>query len=181
KSPFLKEERSLIDTVAARIGRNIERIQTRKQLLAGQSALEQKNIALHEVMAGIQDEKKEFGRRIVSNVEKIVMPLLHTLEQELHKGQRKYLDLLKESIEDITLPFADNLSKEFTSLTPTEIRICNLIRRGMSTKQIAGLHHISSATVNKHREHIRRKLQITNKDVNLTSYLENFMSTQAEK
>ena len=176
KSPFLKEERSLIDTVAARIGRNIERIQTRKQLLAGQSALEQKNIALHEVMAGIQDEKKEFGRRIVSNVEKIIMPLLHTLEQELPKGQRKYLDLLKGSIEDITLPFADSLSKEFTSLTPTEIRICNLIRRGLSTKEIAGLQHVSPATVNKHRERIRHKLQITNKDINLATYLETYMS-----
>ncbi len=180
KNPFLKEEKYLIDTIAARIGRNIERIQARRQLLAEQSALEQKNIALREIMAGIQDEKKEFGRRIVGNIEKIVMPLLHTLEHELPKGQRKYLDLLKETIKDITLPFADSLSKEFTSLTPTEIRICNLIRKDMSTKQIADLYHISSATVNKHREHIRRKLQITNTDVNLSTYLENYMSSHAE-
>lgn len=181
KKPFLKEEKYLIDTIAARIGRNIERIQTRRQLLAEQSALEHKNVALREIMTGVQDEKKEFGRRIVGNVEKIIMPLLHTLEQELPQGQRKYLDLLKETIMDITLPFADSLSKEFTSLTLTEIRICNLIRKDMSTKQIADLYHVSPATVNKHREHIRRKLRITNRDVNLATYLENYMSDHAEK
>ncbi len=181
ENPFLKEERSLIDTVAARIGRNIERIQARRRLLAEQSALQEKNIALREVLAGIRDEKKELGRRIVSNVEKIVMPLLYALEQELPQEQRKYVELLKGSLEDITLPFADRLSKDFASLTPTEIRICNLIGRGLSTKDIARLQHVSPATVNKHREHIRRKLGITNKDVNLAAYLENFMSGRTVK
>ncbi|MDY7010587.1 MAG: PAS domain S-box protein [Planctomycetota bacterium] len=173
---FLKEERSLIDAIAARIGRNIERIQAQQRLIAEQSALYEKNVALREVMAGIQDEKKEFSRRVIGNVEKIIMPMLHTLEHELPQGQRKYLNLLRESIEDITLPFADNLSREFASLTPTEIRICNLIRRGIPTKEIADLHHISPATVNKHREHIRRKLRITNKNINLETYLTNYMS-----
>ena len=49
------------------------------------------------------------------------------------------------------------------------------------TKEIAHMRHVSPATVNKHREHIRRKLRITNKDVNLGTYLEKFMSEQAKK
>jgi DNA-binding CsgD family transcriptional regulator len=50
-----------------------------------------------------------------------------------------------------------------------------MIKNGMRTKEIAQLRGISEATVNRHREHIRRKLQITNSDVNLATHLHSVM------
>jgi DNA-binding CsgD family transcriptional regulator len=47
-----------------------------------------------------------------------------------------------------------------------------MIKSGMRTKEIAQLRGVSTATVNRHREHIRRKLRITNNEVNLTTYLQ---------
>jgi DNA-binding CsgD family transcriptional regulator len=42
----------------------------------------------------------------------------------------------------------------------------------MRTKEIAEIRHVSQATINRHREKIRRKLKLTNQDVNLASFLQ---------
>jgi len=57
-----------------------------------------------------------------------------------------------------------------------EIQICDYIKNGFSTKDIAQLRGIAIATVSRHREHIRKKLNLTNKKINLVTYLNNFMS-----
>ncbi len=145
-----------------------------------EKALSEKNIALREVLDGIQEQKNEMGRTILSNVDKIIMPLIHILEPGLPEEQQGYMDLLKQSLQEIASPFVSRLSTTVGALTPAEIRICGLIRRELSNKEIAQLEHISPATVSKHRAHIRHKLGITNKKVNLATYLESFMSRQEE-
>ncbi len=47
-----------------------------------------------------------------------------------------------------------------------------MIRSGLTTKEVARMRHVSPATVSRHREHIRRKLGLTNKDINLATYLQ---------
>ena len=64
----------------------------------------------------------------------------------------------------------------FASLSPVEIQICTMIRSGLATKEIAALRHISPITVHRHREHIRKKLGLTNRKVNLASYLNSMMT-----
>jgi len=64
-------------------------------------------------------------------------------------------------------------------LTPTEVNICNLIRNGLQTKEIARMRGVSTATIKRHREHIRRKLKIANSDVNLATYLQFAMQEKA--
>ncbi len=59
----------------------------------------------------------------------------------------------------------------YPKLSPREREICNLIKGGATSKEIAASLSISLATVRKHRELIRRKLGLTNKDINLLSYL----------
>jgi DNA-binding CsgD family transcriptional regulator len=87
-----------------------------------------------------------------------------------------YLLLLKRNLEEIVSPFTNKLSKEFMILTPVEVQICNMIKNGLSTKEIAKLRGISPATVSRHREHIRKKLGITKKEVNLATYLSALMA-----
>jgi DNA-binding NarL/FixJ family response regulator len=57
-------------------------------------------------------------------------------------------------------------------MTPTEIAINNMIRNGMRTKEIAEMRGVSEATINRHREKIRRKLKLTNQDTNLATFLQ---------
>ena len=103
------------------------------------------------------------------------MPILHALAIDLPRNKRKYLELLSTNLEEITSPFVNTLSKTHLSLTPTEISICNMIRNGLRTKEIAQIRGVSAATINRHREHIRRKLKITNSEINLTTYLQSEM------
>ncbi len=170
EGPFLKEERLLINSISERIGRACERIRAERQLKTEQLALQNKNIALKEVFEKVQEEKKKIGDTIISNVDKIIMPIIHELEIQAVEFQ-PYLELLKNSLEEITSPFIDKISKDLMSLTPTEIQICNMIKNGLMTKEISRIRHISPATVSRHRERIRKKLGISNKAINLTTYL----------
>jgi DNA-binding CsgD family transcriptional regulator len=179
EGPFLKEERALLDAVAERIGTIAMRIsaerelqEINKQLTLERKALQETNAALRTVLARIEEEKKDLQKNVQANVDKIVMPIVSALAAELPKVQRKYVELLRTNLEEITAPFISRLSLQHQSLTPTEVKICNMIKTGMRTKEIAEIQGVSTATVNRHREHIRRKLKITNSEVNLTTYLQ---------
>jgi DNA-binding CsgD family transcriptional regulator len=182
EGPFLKEERVLIDAVAEQIGKISMRIaaeqelqEINKQLTVERKALQETNTALKAVLTRIEEEKQSIYKNVHSNVEKILMPILHALTLELPIIQRKYVDMLRTNLEEIASPFINHLSRRFLSLTPTEIKICNMIRNGLRTKEIAQIQGVSMATINRHREHIRGKLEITNKEINLTTYLQSSM------
>jgi len=182
EGPFLQEERALLDAVAEQIGAIATRIsadlelqETNRQLTLERKALQESNTALRTVMARIEHEKQEIRHDIKTNVEKILLPILQALALQVSTSQAKYVEMLQTNLEEITSPFISHLSLAYHSMTPTEIAICNMIRNGMRTKEIAGVRSVSEATINRHREKIRRKLNITNQDVNLATYLQSGM------
>jgi DNA-binding CsgD family transcriptional regulator len=182
EGPFLKEERALLDavaeqigTIATRISADLELQETNRQLSLERKALQESNTALRIVLARIEQEKQEIHRDIKMNVEKILMPILHALVVQLPPAQTKYVEMLQTNLEEITSPFVSQLSLSYHSMTPTEIAICNMIRNGMHTKEIAEARGVAEATINRHREKIRRKLKITNQDVNLATFLQSSM------
>lgn len=183
--PFLKEEGVLLDEVAERIGAAAMRISaeqelqdTNRQLIVERKALQETNTALRSVLARIEEEKNKIYKDVQANVDRIVMPVLHALSVELKGPQRKYAEMLRNSLDEITSPFGSRLSKTSLSLTPTEINICNMIRSGMQTKEIAQIRGVSEATISRHREHIRKKLKITSTGVNMTTYLQTDMGAK---
>jgi DNA-binding CsgD family transcriptional regulator len=182
EGPFLKEERALLDavaeqigTIATRISADLELQETNRQLSLERKALQESNTALRIVLARIEQEKQEIRRDIKMNVEKVLTPILQALTLQLSPAQTKYVEILQTNLEEITSPFISQLSHSYHSMTPTEIAICNMIRNGMRTKEIADMRGISEATINRHREKIRRKLKITNQDVNLATFLQSSM------
>jgi DNA-binding CsgD family transcriptional regulator len=182
EGPFLKEERALLDALADRIGTTAMRIsvelelqETNKQLILERKALQEANAALRSVLARIEEEKQEIYSQIHENIDKIIMPILHELTLHLPETQRKYAEMLRTNLNDITSPFVSRLSKNCLSLSSTEIKICNMIRSGLQTKEIARLRGVSTGTINRHREHIRQKLKIVGSDINLTTYLQSTM------
>ena len=182
EGPFLKEERSLLDALAERISdtamhisAELELQEINKQLTLERKALQESNAALRAVLARIEEEKQEIHKDIRANIERVIIPILHAMTIDLPKDKRKYAELLRSNLEEITSPFIGRLSRTYLSLTPTEISISNMIKSGMRTKEIAQIRGVSVATINRHREHIRKKLKITNSDINLATYLQTGM------
>jgi DNA-binding CsgD family transcriptional regulator len=182
EGPFLKEERKLLDAVANRVGRVVELKQTnaqlagyRHQLEIERTSLRDANAALRLVLDRIEEERHEAERKILDNVDRILMPIIRELETSATPEQEKYVALLSENLGHITSPFIRSLTRESEALTTTEVQICKLIRDGMGSKQIADLRGTSVATIHRHRENIRHKLGITHQKVNLASYLQTIL------
>jgi DNA-binding CsgD family transcriptional regulator len=178
-SPFLKEEYALIRAVAERIGSVLMHIRAVADLRAAHreiqhehQALQEANIALRAVLSRLEEEKREIKASIVANIQKVIMPIVFELELEVTGRQRSFVTLLRQSLQEIASPFLTQIARDHMQLTPVEIAISTMIRNGLSTKEIAQLRCISSATVRRHRENIRRKLGLRNRKVNLATCLQ---------
>jgi DNA-binding CsgD family transcriptional regulator len=68
-------------------------------------------------------------------------------------------------------PFTRSLSNKFLRLSPTELEVSNLIQRGKSTKDIAEIMNLAESTIDFHRNNIREKLGVKNKNIGLKTYL----------
>jgi DNA-binding CsgD family transcriptional regulator len=180
EGPFLREERALIDGLAEYVATITRRIEAESKLMEAnrllqveREALRESNTALKTVLARIGDERQELYRDVDANVEKVLLPVIQAISMELSPQKKAYATLLRSSLLDITSPLTRGLARLAPPLTPAETSICTMIRNGLRTKDIARLRGISAATVNRHREHIRRKLGLANQAVNLTTWLQN--------
>ena len=82
-----------------------------------------------------------------------------------------YLNILKSNLDELLLPLTQKLSIEYMNLTPTEIKVADLIKRGQTSKEIALLLNVSPNAVLFHRKNIRRKLGLAYKKINLRTFL----------
>jgi PAS domain S-box-containing protein len=137
-----------------------------------EEALMQKNAALREVLQQIEYEKNRIKDDVATNLNEIVMPALYKLKRKGTRLDVKYIDIVESSLNDLTSSFGSNVSERKLKLSPREIEISNMIKNGLSNKEISSMLNISIKTIETHRNKIRKKLGVINKDVNLTTYLQ---------
>jgi len=90
---------------------------------------------------------------------------------ELSDNQMAYLGIIESGLNEIISPFLQKMSSRYARFTSTEVQIINMIKGGKTTKEIAELLHIGKATVDSHRNSIRKKLGLGNQKINLQTYL----------
>jgi len=169
EGPFLEEERRLINALSERLGRIIEHKKTETAMDEYRNALERKNEVLREVLEQITIEKKKIMDNVVVNAENLLLPLVSKLRAK--GASKKYADLLKKNIHEITLPFGRKLVEKSNQLSFREIEVSNMIRNGMTSKEIASALNLSVRGIEKYRYTLRKKLELTGEKINLTSYL----------
>jgi len=136
------------------------------------SAIEEVNTALKVLLRARDNEKKELEARVVFNLDRMVTPFVERLKGTGLSGKQKaYMSVIETNLAELVSPFSSMLSINYSSLTPSEIRIANLIKEGRSTKEIALLLNLSPRTVESHRDGIRRKLGIKSRKANLRTRL----------
>jgi DNA-binding CsgD family transcriptional regulator len=119
-----------------------------------------------------QGDKAELEEKVLSNVKHLVLPYVERLKKtSLGNNQMSFVDILASNLKEIVSPFSRKLSSKYLHLTPTEIRVANLIKDDKTTKEIAEVMNLSEKTVETHRAHIRKKIGIKHKKVTLRTYL----------
>jgi len=143
-----------------------------QELVVKTNRLEEMNTALRVLLRKRDEDKTELGEKVLSNVKTLIVPYLEKLKAgSLTDRHVTYIEIIESSLKDIIAPFARDLSRQHLNLTPSQIQICQLIVQGKTTKEIAELLVLSNQTIASHRKNIRRKIGITNKQVNLRTHL----------
>ena len=147
----------------------IERIDRERTMIR---ELRDMNIAMEVLLKRAQREKEKLGEHVVSNVRELVLPYLEKLQSvHLDKEYKKYIEAMETNLTEICSPFLKNLSLRHVHISSMEVQVANLIKAGKRNKEIASTLGISLNTVMTHRYRLRSKLGLTQKKVNLRSYL----------
>jgi DNA-binding CsgD family transcriptional regulator len=180
RTVFLEEEKKLLKAIAGLLGSIIEKKEaemvlkrTADELRKQTVELDNKNIALREIVSQIGLEKKALQDQMRLNIELTVLPLLNKMQNPNvpPESWQSYLRVVQQNLEDITSSFTRKVIEDRVRLSPRELEICNLIKNGLSNKEIAALLQISLLTVERHRHNVRKKLRIDNKKINLATFL----------
>lgn len=141
------------------------------QLKVEKQSLNNKNIALNELISHIEVEKNSIREMMAKNLETVIFPLIETMKLSAKSMDKKYIEILSQNLKEISEPFIKTSRSLSAKLTPKELQICNMIKNGLSVKEIAQMLHLSPRTIDKHRENIRTKLGIKSQKINLASFL----------
>jgi PAS domain S-box-containing protein len=137
--------------------------------------LQQLNSALKVLLKQRDEDRRELEEKVLSNVKHLITPSLEILKkQKLNPDSKTYLDILESNLMNIVSPFSHTLFSKYQNLTPTEIKVANMIINGKTTKEMADLMGVSANSINHHRYHIRNKLGILTQKINLRSCLSSF-------
>ena len=159
-----------LKTVEAELGK--ARVELEERVRERTAELNETNIALKVLLQKREEDKATLAEQVLANTARLVKPFLDRLEaSRLTEQQQALVDILRANINELTSPFATTFSSTLTRLTPTEIQVANLIKQGKTTKEIAAILHLAPGTISIHRKNIRKKLDLTNQKINLSSIL----------
>lgn len=158
-----KKERNLLEMMVKQRTRELEN---------KTKSIEEVNTALRVLLKKREEDKNILEERMLLNVRELIMPYIERMrEAQLNQRQQGCLDVMESTLNDIVSPFLHKLSLEFLNLTPSEIQVANLVKFGKTTKEIAGILNLSGKTIEFYRKSIRKKTGITNKNINLRTFL----------
>jgi len=154
------------------------------QLIRSNSKLNQKTTELKEannaLKAMLQQGtalKEELEKNMEATIHERIFPLLNNLAATpLDSRQRGYIELITQTLEELTAPFSRHLNSTHYNLTSVQKQIAGMIRSGCTTKEISKLLGISIRTVETHRYRIRNKLGINDRTTCLQDALSSIFS-----
>jgi PAS domain S-box-containing protein len=130
----------------------------------------EKEAALKQILEHLAEEKSAIRSEVASQLNSLLEPIVGQLRSGATLDETE-LDRLERHLERIVGAGMEGDQPDFSRLTAREMDICAAIKNGLSSKEIADQFGLSVNTVHKHRQGIRRKLQLSNRDVNLAAFL----------
>lgn len=130
--------------------------------------LAQKNALIQRLQEYIQKIKRDVGVALDGGLTALSAEFVDVRHKE-HDWQE-----FETKFNRVYRGFTSQLAKQYPALTPQELKVCALIKVGLTTKEIANFLYRSMKNVESHRYHIRQKLAL-HPGQNLISFLDTVM------
>jgi DNA-binding CsgD family transcriptional regulator len=159
------------------------------------SKIEQENLLLESLQLKKEIDFK--NRELATNVMYLVKKneLINFISEKLIKVKSVFKKERQEAVQEIILEFQSNidmgiwktfeerfravhkefyekLNAKFPQLTDNDRKLCALLRLNLSTKDIAAITHQNLNSIDVARTRLRKKMNLSNKEISLVSYLE---------
>lgn len=121
------------------------------------------NEQLDKFQFHFKDVKSSLTKESAQKIEMLVNDLSYSLPEQAWLEFEKRFESVHQS-------FITKLSANYPDLSPTELRLCSLLKLSMSSKEIALLTNRSVGSVDNIRSKVRNKLGL-DAEANLTSFL----------
>ena len=149
---------------------------TNKQL---EQEIEHRQKELHST-AMFLSQKNDLLRKVFQRVKDLSLASSTNLGKELRTlsgeiqgiiNSEETWSTFEEQFRQVHGDYLQMLASQFPKLTPTELKVCGLIRTGLSTKEIAQILTAEPRSIDKYRQRIRKKIGIDS-SVNLQTFLQ---------
>ena len=135
-----------------------------KELTTNVLYLLQKNELINSITSRLLKLKTNLKEENIAPVQKIIFDLQSITEKEVWEE-------FEYRFQNVHEEFYQNLKKKFPDLSPSEIKLAAFLRLNMNTKEIASITNQSVNSLETARYRLRKKLGITNQEVNLVNFL----------
>jgi DNA-binding CsgD family transcriptional regulator/PAS domain-containing protein len=179
----IRKERDLLINQNVRMEDYSERLKTvvrdrtkdikefRKRVEENARKLEEANYALKFLISGVTDQKESAKKEVLNNLKSKIVPIIdQLLAEKLSERVQLLVSTLAKSVSDLTDDGRPELPQA-PILTLKEIRICEMIMSGLSSKEIAVVLGVSTETVFFHRSNIRKKLGLIGQNTDLGAFM----------
>lgn len=166
----------------SKIKRNKIIFEQKQEMYEAKSELNQEKIRVQELEKNIVDKQLETYLEQMSQKDELIEELRQELDKLSHTEDIALLgytnlskildkveseedwDNFRQNFEKIHRNFFTELKRQFPKLTPSETRLCALIKLNLSNKESASILSIAPESVKKARYRIRKKLNLDSED-----------------
>jgi len=135
-----------------------------RELTTNLMYLVKKNELINVISSKLQKAKEKFSKENKNKVQEIIIYLKSNIDQDLW-------DKFEDRFQEIHIDFYSKLETINPNLSKNDKKLCTFIRLNLSTKEIAGITHQNLNSIEVSRTRLRKKLNITNTNINLHNYL----------
>ncbi|WP_430817251.1 tetratricopeptide repeat protein [Carboxylicivirga sp. RSCT41] len=135
-----------------------------KELATNVMYLVKKNEVLNSITNSLQELKTDLPAKASQKIQSVIFDVQGITDQDVWEDFELRFQQVHEQ-------FYENLRLAHPDLTPNEIRLSAFLSLNMTTKEISAITKQNVRSVEAARTRLRKKLDLTNTDVNLITYL----------
>ncbi|KIC02682.1 hypothetical protein OA88_07055 [Flavobacterium sp. JRM] len=146
-----------------------QNLDAKNKVLIGKAMAEiHRTDSINEILTDLKQIKL---KTINKEMQQAIDIVLKRLEKNLNTDIWKEFEI---SFEQVHQSFFDKLTVDYPTLTPKDRRLCALLYLDLSTKEISQITGQSFKSIENARTRLRKKFDLTNEKVNLSTYLNTF-------